>query len=112
MRRHVEAELADADSGIWELFDREALLAALPPLGAAPDRAPRARLERGAKRFARVALQLTPSIERTLVTRAHRAGLRFDQLCLRVMVLKAWHDLFVTGDGSRAALERRLAEVD
>jgi asparagine synthetase B (glutamine-hydrolysing) len=112
VRRHVEAELADRESGIWELFDREALLAALPPLGAAPDHAPSARLERGAKRLARVALTLTPSIERHLVTRAHRAGLRFDQLCLRVLVLKAWHDLFVTGDGSRGALEARLAKVD
>ncbi len=112
VRRHVEAELADEDSGIWQLFDREALLAALPPLGASPDRAASARLERGAKRIARVALRLTPSIERRLVTRSHRAGLRFDQLCLRVLVLKAWHDLFVTGDGSREALEARLAKVD
>ena len=112
VRRHVEAELADRESGIWELFDREALLAALPPLGATPDHAASARFERGAKRIAHAALKLTPSIERHFVTRAHRAGLRFDQLCLRVMVLKAWHDLFVTGDGGRRALEARLAKVD
>jgi hypothetical protein len=37
--------------------------------------------------------------------------LRIDQLCLRVMVLKAWHDLFVRGDGSRRALAEKLARV-
>lgn len=111
VRSHVEAELADHESGIWELFDREALRAALPPLGAAPDRAMRAILERGAKRVARTALLVAPPIERELLARAHRAGLRYDQLCLRVMVLKAWHDLFVRGDGSRRALEARLSRV-
>jgi hypothetical protein len=70
-----------------------------------------ALLERGAKRVARSALCVAPSIERGLLTRAHRAGLRYDQLCLRVMVLKAWHDLFVRGDGSRGTLEARLARV-
>jgi hypothetical protein len=48
-------------------------------------------------------------VERALVCRAHRAGLRIDQLCLRVIVLKTWYDLFVGADGSRAALEARLS---
>jgi asparagine synthetase B (glutamine-hydrolysing) len=113
VRRHVEAELDDAESGIWELFDREALRAALPALGAAGQQGSRAaaQITRGAKCVARVALHLTPPIERALVTPRHRAGLRFEQLCLRVMVLKAWHDLFVRGDGSRGVLEKRLARV-
>ncbi len=114
VRRHVEAELQDRESGIWALFDREALLAALPGLGTGrppASRAAAAHVARGAKRVVRAALHLSPPIERELVTRRHRAGLRFEQLCLRVMVLKAWHDLFVRGDGSRRVLEERLARV-
>jgi asparagine synthetase B (glutamine-hydrolysing) len=111
VRRHVEAELADGESGIWELFDREAFRAALPPIGWDPERAVSTRIERGAKRIARAALRVAPPIERRLLARAHRSGLRFDQLCLRVMVLKAWHDLFVRGDGSRSALEARLGRL-
>ncbi len=38
-----------------------------------------------------------------------RRTIRFDQICLRVLVLKSFHDLFVTGDGSRRALEARLS---
>jgi asparagine synthetase B (glutamine-hydrolysing) len=112
VRRAVEAHLADGASGIWELFDREALCAALPAGGIAPDQTAAARLERGAKTIARTALSLAPPIERRLTARAHRAGLRVDQLCLRVVVLKVWHDLFVRGDGSRRALDEALAKSE
>ncbi len=112
MRHHAEAELADTGSGIWEIFDRAALLDALPPIGAPPDSAASARLLRTAKTVARTALRVAPALERRAVSRAHRVALRFDQLCLRVLVLKAWHDLFVRGDGSRRALAERLAKVE
>jgi asparagine synthetase B (glutamine-hydrolysing) len=108
VRRHVELELRDAESGLWELFDRRALLAALPPIGRPAERRPAAIFERGAKRIARAALRVAPPIERRLAAQSHRAGIRFEQICLRVMILKSWHDLFVTGDGSRRALEERL----
>ena len=36
-------------------------------------------------------------------------GIRFDQICLRMMALKCFHDLFVTGDGSRRTLAARIA---
>jgi hypothetical protein len=114
VRRHVERELADADSGVWDLFDPVALVAALPPLDGGRRGAREAcveHLERGAKRAAHAALQLAPSVERALRIRSCHVGLRIDQLCLRVMVLKAWHDLFVRGDGSRRALEEKLARV-
>ena len=71
---------------------------------ARPARTPAARVERMVKAAARAALRFAPPVERRLTVRAHRSGLRIEQLCLRVMVLKAWHDLFVTGDGSRRAL--------
>jgi asparagine synthetase B (glutamine-hydrolysing) len=111
VRATVEAELADRGSGIWELFDPEALRSALPALGATPGRGPAACLTLGAKRAAKAALGLVPPVERRILARTHAAGLRFDQLCLRVLVLKAWHDLFVTGDGSRRLMEERAARV-
>jgi hypothetical protein len=112
VRQQVEAAIADRQSGIWALFDPEALRAALPPIGKPPGRGALACVARGAKRVARTALHVAPPLERALVRRAHRAGLRLDQLCLRVMVLKTWHDLFVRGDGSTAALEKQVATAE
>jgi asparagine synthetase B (glutamine-hydrolysing) len=111
VRRVVEAELADRESGIWGIFDPDALLACLPPLGAIPGQGPGACLSRGVKRAARAVLRLVPAVERPLVVRAHEAGLRVDQLFLRVLVLKAWYDLFVLGGGSRQEMEQRAARV-
>jgi asparagine synthase (glutamine-hydrolysing) len=98
VRAHVEEELADTRSGIWEMFDRRALAALLPPLGRPPGRS--AAVE-SVRRLARTGVHLAPPLERALVTRSHRAALRVDQACLRIMVLKAWHDMFVSGDGAR-----------
>src|SRR6185437_8789584 len=75
VRHHAEAELSDAGSGVWELFDRAALLAALPPVGAPPESAPSARLLRTAKTVARAALRVAPPVERLALSRAHRAAL-------------------------------------
>jgi hypothetical protein len=112
VRRHVEAELGDRESGVWELFDPDALRAALPE----GDRSGRwgvvEGLQRRAKRAAHAVLGVVPAVESSLVVRSHRRGMRLEQLCLRVMVLKAWHDLFVRGDGSRRALEKRMARVE
>ncbi|MFT3772032.1 MAG: asparagine synthase-related protein [Minicystis sp.] len=108
VRTHVELELSDEASGIWSLFDRDALVALLPPVGAPPSRSPAARVERGVKTIARAALRFAPAIERRIARDRHRAGIRVEQVVMRVMVLKSWHDLFVTGDGSRKALEARI----
>ena len=51
-------------------------------------------------------LRIAPPLERALVTRSQRAALRVDQVYLRIMVLKTWHDMFVSGDGARG-VERR-----
>lgn len=109
VRAHVEEALGDQRSGIWSLFDRQALAALLPPLGAPPSRGLAARLTRGAKVVARAALHVAPQVERRLTVQRHRAGIRVEQVCLRVLVLKHWHDLFVAGDGSRRALAEHLA---
>ena len=91
VRAHVEAELADAQSGIWDLIDRQALTEALPALGCPPSSSRTARFERGAKTLARAALRLAPPLAREITVRRHRAGIRFEQICLRVMVLKSWY---------------------
>jgi asparagine synthetase B (glutamine-hydrolysing) len=107
VRAHVEAELADTASGIWSIFDPRALADLVPPLGAPPSQGTAARIERVVKSVARTALRLAPRVERRIAVQRHRAGIRADQILMRVMVLKCWHDLFVTGDGSRRALEER-----
>jgi hypothetical protein len=111
VRRAVEAELGDRESGIWGIFDPDALRACLPPLGVIPGRGAGACVSRGVKRAARAVLRLVPAVERPLVVRAHEAGLRVDQLFLRVLVLKAWYDLFVFGGGSRREMEQRAARA-
>lgn len=109
VRAHVESELGDVVSGAWEMFDPRAVAALLPPLDAPPSHSLGARVEHRAKAVARAALRLAPVIEREITVRRQRAGIRPEQVILRVMVLKAWHDLFVTGDGSRRVLEERLS---
>ncbi|APR77888.1 Asparagine synthetase [Minicystis rosea] len=111
VRTHVELELADTASGIWSLFDRQGLRAILPPLGAPPSRSAGARVERSVKTVARAALRFCPSVERRIVVSRHRAIIRMEQVLLRAMVLKSWHDLFVTGDGSRKALHARIGST-
>lgn len=108
VRTHVEAEIEDEASGIWDLFDPRALAAALPAVGAPPSRSSAARIERGVKRIVRAALVVAPGVERRIAAARHRAGIRVDQVVMRVMVLKCWHDLFVTGDGSRQALAAKI----
>jgi asparagine synthetase B (glutamine-hydrolysing) len=111
VRRHVEAELSDRRSGLWELVDPDALRRGLPPLGLPASRSPAAALRDRAKKIVRAALRVAPSVERSLVMQVHRGAIRFEQICLRAMVLKGWHDLFVDGDGSRRALEARLGRA-
>jgi asparagine synthetase B (glutamine-hydrolysing) len=108
VRAHVEAELADTASGIWSLFDRRALAALLPPEGAPPSRSAAARVTRGLKAAAHTALQVAPGLERRIRVDRQRRGLRPEQVLLRAMVLKSWHDQFVRGDGSREALEAKV----
>jgi asparagine synthetase B (glutamine-hydrolysing) len=109
VRAHVAQELLDRDSGIWEHVDREALVAGLPRGPESGGSAIAAAIRRLPRRVGRTLLRAVPPLERPLVACAHRSAIRFDQICLRVLVLKSFHDLFVTGDGSRRALEIQLA---
>ena len=107
-REHVEREIEDASSAFWGLFDPCALRALLPPIGASTSGSIRATFEGGAKAVARAVLRVAPPIERRISIERRRAGIRATQIVMRAMVLKTWHDLFVTGDGSRHTLEARM----
>jgi asparagine synthetase B (glutamine-hydrolysing) len=115
VHEHAAQELLDRESGIWEHVDRRALLEAFrreseAESGSAPGRATAASaLRRLPRRLGRSMLRAVPSLERSLVAQARRRTMRFDQICLRILALKAFHDLFVSGDGSRRALEARLS---
>jgi asparagine synthetase B (glutamine-hydrolysing) len=109
VRAHVAQELLDRDSGIWEHVDREALFAGLPHRREEGASAVAAAIRGLPRRVGRTLLRAVPPLERPLVASVQRSAIRFDQICLRVLVLKSFHDLFVTGDGSRRALETQLA---
>jgi asparagine synthetase B (glutamine-hydrolysing) len=105
---HVARELGDRESGIWEHVDREALLAGLERASEAGGSRIASALCRGPRRIGRAVLRALPPVRRKLVACVQKSTIRFDQICFRALVLKSFHDLFVTGDGSRRALEARL----
>jgi asparagine synthetase B (glutamine-hydrolysing) len=105
---HVARELGDRESGIWEHVDREALLAGLERASEARGPLLASELCRIPRRMGRALLRALPPVRRRLVACVQKSTIRFDQICFRVLVLKSFHDLFVTGDGSRRALEARL----
>lgn len=109
VRDHAALELLDRGSGIWEHVDRDALLTAFRR---EPERSrqPAVDVIRGLpRRVGRSLVRAAPCLERRLVDASRGRTIRFDQICLRVLVLKSFHDLFVTGDGSRRALEERVS---
>jgi asparagine synthetase B (glutamine-hydrolysing) len=106
---HVAQELADRESGIWEHVDREALGAAFARAHAPSALTAALGLRGLPRRAVRSLVRAVPPVERSLVASVQRRTLRFDQICFRLLVLKTFHDLFVTGDGSRRALARRLS---
>jgi asparagine synthetase B (glutamine-hydrolysing) len=106
---HVARELDDRDSGIWEHVDREALVRGLARASEADGSAIAAALCRFPQRIGGTLLRAVPPLRRSLVACVQRRTIRFDQICFRVLVLKSFHDLFVTGDGSRRALSTQLA---
>lgn len=108
VRAFVESELADEGSGFWELFDPSLLAELLPRVGAPASRGLGATVGRGVKGLARAMVGAVPPLAHRIAVRRQRAGIRAEQILMRTMVLKAFHDLFVTGDGSRQALEDRM----
>ena len=112
VRSHVTAELADRQNPFWELCDPEALRGLLPPVGRPPGSSRAALVTQRARSLARGVLSIVaPPVERRAVAEARRHGLRLEQACLRLLVLKTFHDLFLAGDGSRRALSTRLEEI-
>jgi asparagine synthetase B (glutamine-hydrolysing) len=110
LRRFVEAELADSESGAWEIFRREELRAWLRSLEPAPEANARARGR--VRGRLRELLRLAPAVERRLRSGYQRRVLRIEDFFGRFLVVKAWLDLFYHGDGGRAAFERRLARAE
>ena len=109
VRAHVARELGDRESGIWEHVDREALVDGLARASEAGGSAIAAALWQIPRRIGRTFVRAAPPLRRSLVACVQRRTIRFDQICFRVLVLKSFHDLFVTGDGSRRALSTQLA---
>lgn len=111
VRRAVRAALDDAASGVWEIFDRRALLERLDGLRAGTAsgtaRGVQRRLRETVKRVVRDAIYDVPALDVRVRGRYLRRVVREDELFLRVVALKHFIDLFVDDDGSSAAHERR-----
>ena len=107
MRLHAEAEAADVESGIWDLIDRPAFATLLAKLGRSTSAAVEQRGRR--RRLLRSARHAMGAISGRMAQRAairlKRGQVREDMLASRVLVLKDWHDRFITA--RRAAAEKR-----
>lgn len=112
VRRAVEAELADDQSSAWEWLDREALRQLLDRLatrGGSQDW--RKKLKLKVKNRVRDAVYGIPWLDTRLRGVYLRRETRADEVLLRALAIKHFFDLFIDGDGSRAAYEKRLAGI-
>ncbi|MEM1205942.1 MAG: asparagine synthase-related protein [Acidobacteriota bacterium] len=116
VRRAVSAALQDRTSAVWDYLDRSALLSRLDSLRASGGRANwRSRLKSRVKTFVRDAVYDIPSVDVRVRGVYLRRETREDEVFLRVLTLKHFFDLFVTGDGGREAFEEsreRLGNVN
>ncbi len=113
VRRAVRAELDDRDSAAWDFLDREALIHRLESLRSSGGSAGwRSKLKKAVKNTVAKAVYDIPAIDVRLRGHYLRRETRDDEVLLRALTLKHVFDLFVTGDGSRAAYESKLARLE
>lgn len=112
VRRAVAAELADDRSSVWEWLDRESLqqlLELLAVRGGSQDW--RKRLKLKVKNKVRDTVYNIPWLDTRLRGVYLRRETRADEVLLRAIAIKHFFDLFIDGDGSRAAYEARAARI-
>lgn len=113
VRRAVAAELADDQSSAWEWLDRQALQGLLERLairGGSQDW--RKRLKVKVKNKVRDAVYGIPWLDTRLRGVYLRRETRPDEVLLRAVAIKHFFDLFIDGDGSRAAYEARRRKLE
>jgi hypothetical protein len=113
LRRYMQKQFLDRESGIWEFFDFDRvqeLFSGLSSLGGRPQAS---RFLRSTRVTVRKALDaIFPLQMGSVMTKRARARLPIPKLLMRIMVLKNWHDQFVSGrsglrDGDPPNLSRR-----
>lgn len=94
---YADAALADRESGIWDLFDRDAVAAVRPrprPPGSASGPGWKKRALRAAQGGLRT---VSPALAQATALRLKRGHVSEERMFWRVLILKDWHDRFVTG---------------
>ncbi len=112
VRRAVRAEFSDESSAVWEFLDRGALLGRLEGLGGGGSSSWKSRLKKTLKNTVARAVYDIPAVDVRLRGHYLRRATRDDEVLLRALTLKYVFDLFVTGDGSRAAYEQKLSRLE
>ena len=113
VRRAVRAELDDRDSAVWDFLDREALIDRLEGLRSSGGSAGwKSRLKKTVKNTVAKAVYDIPAIDVRLRGHYLKRETRHDEVLLRALTLKQVFDLFVSGDGSRATYDKKLARLE
>ena len=111
VRRYVDVELADRQSGFWEFACRRALLNLVAELRA-PEHGRFERARAASRQALREAIGVVPGVDRRLRRRARRSPLKPYVALMRLLVLKQWHDVFITADGSRRAFTANMSRIE
>jgi len=107
VRQALEIAVGDLDSGIWNIFNREAVASNLESLGVPT---PQTRTDPGAAitQLLKSGLKTVPILGERIRGRYRRQVVRQDEFFLRFLVLKNWVDLFVDRRGTPEDLAARI----
>jgi asparagine synthetase B (glutamine-hydrolysing) len=106
VRQYVLDEMADRSSGIWEYLDREVLSGMIRELEAPAEsgKRPRGKWDSAKVLGRRTLERVSPRLWLTFQSHRHKRpvfGLLPATILFRALVLKDWHDTFVTGRTER-----------
>lgn len=98
MRKFMQQQLDDANSGIWEYFDRNAVATVFHSLSSSPinplSSSFRTRLRR---KISGHIFSLFPRQAEQIRTKRFQSAIMPYEVLLRFLVLKNWHDTFIEG---------------
>lgn len=110
VRALIERELDDGASGVWEWLDPAALRRVLDEITAGAQIADARLLPRNPwrERLKETLLAVAPKLAAELRAGRRAKLIRPHYVLMRAIGLKRWYDVFIAGDGSRAANEARI----
>lgn len=97
VRRMIEDELADQESGVWEIFDREKVTNFFRAITIASGTKTIPAWKQPLRKVRDFAAVCAPARMDRLALRRAQGKIRASQLLFRIMTLKNWHDTFYSG---------------